>query len=753
MKKSISVLLSVCIILTTLMSGVVTAFAEGNIIPETNITWSFNTETKVLTFEGEGSIPDYNEYITDGEITLEYPWKDVEYTKIVFGPDITGIGNYAFCYSSTLQSVEIPETVAVLGEGIFMGCSALETVTLPASVNRVNESTFANCKKLKNVTLSPITQSIGKEAFTQCKALEEITFPATLKTIDEAAFAMCTSLKKALLPEGFTTLGARAFYSCEKLAEFTLPSTLKTIKESALDGCRAIKTITFPDSITMLPANVCNGCRALEAVTLPKNLTEIGEGAFNICPSLKEITIPATVTSIGKKAIGYGLLGAKVVGFTINGYANTPIVVYAEENDFIFKSLGYVTSGTCNDKVTWEYNEEAKTLYIKGEGATPNYKSTDFVAFNLIPFEKVVVGEKITKIGSYMFYNAPAADFTLPVSVESIGENAIGYYDKKGTPTLREGTAITGYEKTIAVTYAANNNLKFNSLGNFVATEGKLTDEISWVYDKESKTLVVSGTGAIPGYTPDAVPFAEYEIQTILVSEGITSIGDHAFLTNKPCAAIKLNSDLTEIGEKSFGYTVAEKMDEDGNLLGEYEVTVNPEFTVRGYIATPADEYASFSKFKFEALDGDKYPLFSLIVKSVIDHVNKFIIIYSETPAKAPDAAAIMAAFPSASFSEVKAPEVFGTGNEFTVVNANGSYTYKIVVRGDNNGDGKINSSDALAVLKHSVQSAVMEDSSKLNASDLDGNGTINSSDALAILQISVGTKDITKDYNPGVVK
>jgi hypothetical protein len=46
-----------------------------------------------------------------------------------------------------------------------------------------------------------------------------------------------------------------------------------------------------------------------------------------------------------------------------------------------------------------------------------------------------------------------------------------------------------------------------------------------------------------------------------------------------------------------------------------------------------------------------------------------------------------------------------------------------------------------------------MEDSSKLNASDLDGNGTINSSDALAILQISVGTKDITKDYNPGVVK
>ena len=194
-------------------------------------------------------------------------------------------------------------------------------------------------------------------------------------------------------------------------------------------------------------------------------------------------------------------------------------------------------------------------------------------------------------------------------------------------------------------------------------------------------------------------------------------------------------------------------MDEDGNLLGEYELTLNPDFVVRGYIATPADEYANFNKFKFEALDGDKYPLFSLIVKSVIDHINKFSIIYSEDPMKAPDAAAIMEAFPSANFSEVKAPEVFGTGNEFTVVNEKGSYTYKIVVRGDNNGDGKINSTDALAVLKHSVQSAVMEDSSKLNASDLDRDGKINSSDALAILQISVGTKDITKDYNPGIVK
>lgn len=56
-------------------------------------------------------------------------------------------------------------------------------------------------------------------------------------------------------------------------------------------------------------------------------------------------------------------------------------------------------------------------------------------------------------------------------------------------------------------------------------------------------------------------------------------------------------------------------------------------------------------------------------------------------------------------------------------------------VRGDVNGDGKTNSSDALEVLMYSVGKLSYVDSS----ADLNGDGRINSSDALMILQISVG--------------
>ena len=62
---------------------------------------------------------------------------------------------------------------------------------------------------------------------------------------------------------------------------------------------------------------------------------------------------------------------------------------------------------------------------------------------------------------------------------------------------------------------------------------------------------------------------------------------------------------------------------------------------------------------------------------------------------------------------------------------------------GDVNGDGAINSSDALSVLKYSV-GITDKGFIKANA-DVNGDGTINSSDALKILKVSVGLETIDK--------
>lgn len=71
--------------------------------------------------------------------------------------------------------------------------------------------------------------------------------------------------------------------------------------------------------------------------------------------------------------------------------------------------------------------------------------------------------------------------------------------------------------------------------------------------------------------------------------------------------------------------------------------------------------------------------------------------------------------------------------------------TYKINIlesaptaKGDVNSDGAINSSDALLVLQHAVQSITLT-SQQVKLADMNSDGKINSHDALIILQKSVG--------------
>ena len=86
------------------------------------------------------------------------------------------------------------------------------------------------------------------------------------------------------------------------------------------------------------------------------------------------------------------------------------------------------------------------------------------------------------------------------------------------------------------------------------------------------------------------------------------------------------------------------------------------------------------------------------------------------------------------------------------------SFTAFAATAGDVNSDGKINSSDALLILQHSVGSA--PSGFNKNLADMNSDGKINASDALTVLQISVGLinpsmnkADIVKLYNDSIEK
>lgn len=79
-----------------------------------------------------------------------------------------------------------------------------------------------------------------------------------------------------------------------------------------------------------------------------------------------------------------------------------------------------------------------------------------------------------------------------------------------------------------------------------------------------------------------------------------------------------------------------------------------------------------------------------------------------------------------------------GTGTKiFASGNGKSFGPYTICLMGDTNSDAKVNSSDALAILNHTVGTAALTGYS-LSAADWNGDGKINSEDALAVLKFSV---------------
>ena len=84
-------------------------------------------------------------------------------------------------------------------------------------------------------------------------------------------------------------------------------------------------------------------------------------------------------------------------------------------------------------------------------------------------------------------------------------------------------------------------------------THGALT----WSYTKDNKTLTISGSGDMAGFeNADAVVWVDVRTsaETLVVSEGITSVGNYAFYYMPNLKSVTLPSTLTSIGDYGFGY-------------------------------------------------------------------------------------------------------------------------------------------------------------------------------------------------------
>lgn len=104
-------------------------------------------------------------------------------------------------------------------------------------------------------------------------------------------------------------------------------------------------------------------------------------------------------------------------------------------------------------------------------------------------------------------------------------------------------------------------------------TTGKCGENIIWKYNSSSKTLTLSGTGAIDSFTDDDFsnlerPWKNYihEIENVKIEEGITSIGDYTFkyIASNEIKNIEIPKSLISIGKSAFKTCIINQVSYNG---------------------------------------------------------------------------------------------------------------------------------------------------------------------------------------------
>ncbi len=157
-------------------NGVVRRYVAGD---EKN-----STITKVIVDDNITSLPDRTFYRYFALETVELPNTLTILGSV--GEDYYSNGS-VFQGCSKLKNIVIPESVITLGLGTFYGCTSLETINIPAGVTRIEKDAFRETG-LVSVEFHENVTYFGTYALRDCEALSEIIINAPKFTVESDAF-------------------------------------------------------------------------------------------------------------------------------------------------------------------------------------------------------------------------------------------------------------------------------------------------------------------------------------------------------------------------------------------------------------------------------------------------------------------------------------------------------------------------------------------------------------------------------------
>ncbi|MBQ3149676.1 MAG: leucine-rich repeat protein [Clostridia bacterium] len=395
--------------------------------------------------------------------------------------------------------------------------------------------------------------------------------------------------------------------------------------------------------------------------------------------------------------------------------------LYAPYSSYHFWHLRTGVGGYANYCIGYVGKVTSERTYYTNIGVRPAL-TLDFGSEHQHSYDSVVTAPTCTE-GGYTTYTCSCGDSYVADETPAKGHNEGEWETVTDSTTTTEGKKVK--KCTVCGTVVKTETIPIK-----MVIDGGCGENLTWTLDLVTGELVISGTGDMTNWLDSSVPWYSYSssIKSVTIGNGVTSIGDCAFIFCDSLESITIPDSVTNIGNWALWscYRLTDVYyngteEEWSNIsIGSYNGCLSNATIHFNY--KPAEDAEIELPEGSEVVIKDTF-IIGLPMNITQENISDYIPV-------------------TGGGSIVCDSNMIGTGTVVQVVDADGEVVdeYELVFTGDINGDIIISTSD-LVTLKSMCSGAVeiAENTAYWYAADLNGDGMVTSTDMTMILGIING--------------